>query len=200
MAHSNSSQQPLNQAMVQQILLNLQSGQIRKCYAMGLNDDLLKAFENDRYVRDLSNSPVCWVTPQVQPSVVERLISRSAQQAEQNRLIDRALVLGASNTLILQLFGMTNEEIAHRRKVLGVPQRKGRWPSLSQELEHAIWHRWVYLARENGVSCENLMGQLDVVIMIAEEYASIPQADGSIVSLAQIWRALQDVIEDGGGE
>jgi hypothetical protein len=197
MAHSISSQQPLNQAMVQQILLWLQSGQIRKCYAMGLNDDILKAFENDRCVRDLANSSVCWVMPQVQQGVVERLITRSAQQIEQNKLIDRALVLGASNTLICQLFGMTNEEIAHRRKVLGVPQRKGRWPILSQELEHAIWHRWAYLAEENGVSRDNLMAQLDVVIMIAEEYASIPLGDGSIVSLAQIWRTLQDGIEHG---
>ncbi|WP_122340668.1 DUF2857 domain-containing protein [Pseudomonas caricapapayae] len=196
MANSNS-QQPLNQAMVQQILHCLQAGQIRKCHAMGLNDDLLKAFENDRFVRALSNSSVCWVVPQIQPAVVERLITRSVQQNEQNQMIDRALILGASNTLICQLFGMTNEEIAHRRKVLGVPQRKGRWPILSQQLEHAIWHRWVYLAKENDVSHDNLLAQLDVVIMIAEEYSSIPLEDGSVVSLAQIWRTLQEGIEHG---
>lgn len=197
MSHSITSQQPLNQAMVQQILLNLQSGQIRKCKAMGLDEQTLKAFENDRRVRDLANSSVSWVSAQINPDVLSRLILRSEKHEEETRLIDRALRLGASNALVTRLFGMTNEEIAHRRKILDVPQRKGRWPVLSEKVEHDIWNRWTYLARENDVCCQDMMALLDVVILIAEEYAVIPMEDGSIVSLAQIWRTLECWIDQG---
>tara|TARA_R100001143_G_scaffold23474_1_gene24270 strand:+ start:21766 stop:22206 length:441 start_codon:yes stop_codon:yes gene_type:complete len=143
------------------------------------------------------NSAVTWCEVKVNPEVVQRLIVQADRTEEQNRLIDRALRLGASTALISQLFGLTNQEIKHRRVVLDVPQRRGRWPILDAETERSLWHRWDYLSKENNVDIDDPMALLDVVILIAEEFANLPLADGSVVSLSQIWSTITGWADQG---
>lgn len=197
MSNSSSVRQPLNQAIVHQVLHNLRTGQLRKCKAMGFGDADLKAFQLDKYVSMLMNSPVSWCEVKVNSVVVQRLFRQVDRTEEQSRLIDRALRLGASTALIAQLFGLTNEEIKHRRFVLDVPQRRGRWPVLDEATSHSLWNRWVYLSKEYQVDVEDPMALLDVVILIAEEFASLPLADGSVVSLSQIWSTITGWADQG---
>ncbi|CEG51002.1 hypothetical protein B2J73_18060 [Stutzerimonas stutzeri] len=197
MPNSSSVQQPLNQAIVHQVLHNLRTGQLRKCKAMGFGDAELKAFQSPKYLSVLMNSAVTWCEVKVNSEVVQRLIVQADRTEEQNRLIDRALRLGASTALISQLFGLTNQEIKHRRVVLDVPQRRGRWPILDADTERSLWHRWDYLSKENSVDIDDPMALLDVVILLAEEFANLPLADGSVVSLSQIWSTITGWADQG---
>lgn len=187
MPNSSVTRQPINQAMVHQVLHMLRAGQLRKCKAMGLGDDIIKGFDSDKYLSILANSSVPWCELKVNTEVVRRLFKQADRSEEQARLIDRAIHLGASSILITSLFGLSNQEIKHRRDVLGVPQRKGRWPMLSEQVERDLWSRWALLAKQNSVDTTDLMAILDVAILIAEEYANRPMEDGSVISLSQIW-------------
>lgn len=191
MSNSSTMQQPLNQAIVHQVLHDLRNGQIRRCKAMGLGDEILKAFEKDKFISVLLNAKISWCNVSINEDIVRRLLNQVDRADEEARLIDRALRLGASSGLITQLFGMTNGEIAYRRQVLDVPSRKGRWPVLDEATEHALWDRWTFLSAEYRVDIEDAMAVLDVVILMAEEYANLPLADGSVVSLSQIWTLIQ---------
>ena len=81
--------------------------------------------------------------------------------------------------------------------VLDDPQRRGRWPILDAETERSLWHRWDYLSKENNVDIDDPMALLDVVILIAEEFANLPLADGSVVSLSQIWSTITGWADQG---
>ncbi|WP_369684073.1 STY4526/YPO1902 family pathogenicity island replication protein [Pseudomonas gingeri] len=59
--------------------------------------------------------------------VVHRLLTH-VKCSEEEDLIRRAITLGASSPMILELFGLSAKEVAIRCTMLGISHRKGRWP------------------------------------------------------------------------
>lgn len=194
---SQSAQQhPLNQAIVSQILHDIRNGQTRKVMAMGFNEEDLKALKDPQSISLLMNSKALWVSVSVNQDVMKRIISQGARDEEQDRMIDRALKLGASSQLMNDLFGLTHKEVALRRSVLGIPSKKGRWPAITEQQELDLWERWGRLIKSNPISHSDSVAVLDLVMLLVEEQESgLGRADGP--PLTAIWATVSNWIDRG---
>ena len=52
------------------------------------------------------------------------------------------LRLGASTEMVSRFYGLTHQEVALRRDILGLPKRKGRHPVLDEAQDTALWKQW----------------------------------------------------------
>src|SRR3989344_3547209 len=111
-----SAQHPLNQAVIAQALHDLRNGQLRRCLGMGFGEEELDALKHPELVSVLVNASVAWCSVSVNREVhdVEREIAT----------VDRMLRLGASTELVSRFYGLTHQEVALRRSILGLPKRK----------------------------------------------------------------------------
>jgi hypothetical protein len=44
--------------------------------------------------------------------------------------------------MICRRYGLSHQEVALRRDLIGLPRRKGRYPTLSEEQEAESWRAW----------------------------------------------------------
>ncbi|QQD57689.1 DUF2857 domain-containing protein [Pseudomonas fluorescens BBc6R8] len=179
---------PLNLAVAFQILNNIKNGQLRSCLAMGLEENDLKILIDPLCMGVLVNSPVPWFKVVVDGVAVRRVLAH-AKNTEEDELINRAILLGASSPMILELFGLPSKESSIRREILGVPQRRGRWPHVGPEDEAILWKHWVSLTKELGTDLRDPRAVFDVAMIMAERERSL--------NLAIIWSAIQSWIAQG---
>ncbi|WP_339428275.1 DUF2857 domain-containing protein [Pseudomonas sp. RA_105y_Pfl1_P41] len=173
----NLSFNVLNQAMLTQVLHELRQGNLQRCKALGLGEDDIYLLESlpPTTLSRLAHANVPWVEVKIDSPVLHRLID----QAERDeRLINRALKLGASSTIMYQCFGLAHSETALRRRLLKIETRKGRPQSLSEAQEHALWQRWCQLRAQYGTG-----DQLDAMMMLAEEQQ---------ISLTIVWQQIDE--------
>ena len=130
--------QPLNQAMVTHALHDLHNGQLRRCLEMGFGERELEALKQPALVALLVNARVPWCTVKVNRETFRRLIGQADDVAREINTVDRMLRLGASTEMICKFHGLTHQEIAVRREVIGQPGRKGRHPTLSEAQENQL--------------------------------------------------------------
>lgn len=189
-------QQPLNQAIVSQVLHDIRNGQTRKVMAMGFNEEDLRALKEAQCVSLLVNAKVPWVSITVNQDILKRIISQGARDEQQDRMIDRALRLGASSVLMGELFGLTHKEVALRRSVLGIPPKKGRWPTITEQQEVELWERWQRLVKHNPIQHSDHIAVLDIVMLLVEEQSDgIDEIDGP--PLTAIWATVMQWIDRG---
>ncbi|MEN4946441.1 DUF2857 domain-containing protein [Pseudomonas proteolytica] len=168
----------LNQAMLTQVLHELRLGNLQRCKALGLGEDdiyLLQSLPPATLSR-LAHATVSWVEIKIDASVLHRLIEQVDRDEQNERLINRALKLGASSTIMYQCFGLAHSETALRRRLLKIETRKGRPQHLSEAQEHALWQRWCQLRTHDGTE-----DQLDAMMMMAEEQQ---------ISLTIVWQQI----------
>ncbi|CRM57364.1 DUF2857 domain-containing protein [Pseudomonas sp. 25 R 14] len=168
----------LNQAMLAQVLHELRLGNPLRCKALGLSEDdiyLLQSLAPTTLSR-LTHASVSWVDVKIDSPVLHRLIEQAERDEQNERLINRALKLGASSAIMSQWFGLAHSETALRRRLLKIETRKGRPQQLSEAQEHALWQRWCQLRTQD--SSED---QLDAMMMLAEEQQ---------ISLTSVWQQI----------
>lgn len=181
-----SSPHPLNQAVVAQILHDMSNGQLRRCVSMGLSPPVLEALKDPTLVSILINASVHWCQVKVNLGVVEGYLEQVQKTRRETRAIDRMLMLGANTEMMAEFHGLTHQDVAVRRQMLGMPQRKGRWPVLSEEQETALWKLW-----SSGVKARGLAHELDTAMLgLAMELADAQQ-----LPLSVVWSAIQHWIE-----
>ncbi|QXI26123.1 DUF2857 domain-containing protein [Pseudomonas vanderleydeniana] len=179
--------QALNLAVAFQIMSNIKNGQLRSCLAMGFEEKDLQTLIDPRCMGALVNSPVPWFKVQVDGDVVHRLLSRTRDSDEEEQ-ISRALRLGASSPMILALFGLSPKEVSTRRTMLGIPYRKGRWPTVRQDAEMRLWGHWVRLTRELGTDTRDPRSVLQVAMLMTECEPTL--------NLAMVWSLVQGWIDE----
>lgn len=134
-----SAPHPLNQAVIAQALHDLRNGQLRRCKAMGFGDRELDALKHPELVSMLVNATVSWCSVKVNREVLQRLLHQVEDVEKEIATVDRMLRLGASTEMVSKFYGLTHQEVALRRDVLGLPKRKGRHPVLSEEQDTGLW-------------------------------------------------------------
>jgi hypothetical protein len=72
--------------------------------------------------------------------------------------------------------------------LLGLPERKGRWPVLTEEQDAALWHAWSAGRKERGIEPDDDATMIDLAMELAEAQ-SLP--------LAVVWNAIRDWIDQG---
>jgi hypothetical protein len=119
---------PLNQAVIAQALYDLRNGQLRRCKLMGFRRGRAGRLKHRADQRaGQRQSPWCSVT--VNREVLRRLLQQAQDVEKEIATVDRMLRLGASTEMVSRFYGLTHQEVALRREILGLPKRKGasRW-------------------------------------------------------------------------
>ena len=137
-----SAPNPLNQAVIAQALYDLRNGQLRRCKAMGFGEEELDALKHPALISVLANASVSWCSVSVNREVLRRLLKQAQDVEKEIATVDRMLRLGASTEMVSRFYGLTHQEVALRREVLGLPKRKGRHPVLDEEQDTELWRRW----------------------------------------------------------
>lgn len=179
---------PLNQAVIAQALYDLRNGQLRRCKAMGFGEEELDALKDPLLVSILANATVSWCSVTINHNVLQRLLQQTLDVSREIATIDRMLKLNASTEMVSRFYGLTHQEVALRRDVIGLPKRKGRHPVLSEQQDIELYRRWQAIRDARGVEINDEMSRLDVAMDIAE-VMSLP--------LSVIWAAMNEWVEQG---
>ena len=166
-----SAPHPLNQAVIAQALHDLRNGQLRRCKAMGFGEQDLEALKHPALVSVLVNASVSWCSVKVNREVLQRLLSQVQDVEKDIATVDRMLRLGASTEMVSKFFGLTHQEVALRRDVLGLPKRKGRHPVLTEAQDAALWQRWKPLRQTQSVALDDDMAMMSLSLDLAEEFS-----------------------------
>ena len=108
-----------------------------------------------------------------------RLIARVRISSQERRLIDRALMLGASIQMLNSYFGLTTSKVSARRSLLGKQEPMGRKPAASEDEEKQIWDLWQ--AHKSDIQTIESSEGLEFLILIAEETG---------INLTEIWKLV----------
>lgn len=193
------SKTPINEAILSQILHNMRNGQLRRCIDMGLEPEILAQLQQPSVLSLLLNTPVSWCTVTINGEIVKRLITGTQRSDEEVRMIERALRLGATTQMLQQFFGLSPQDVALQRLMMGVAPRRGRWREFSEEMDTHLWYRWTHLMKEHQVELEDSISLLDIAMLVAEELNAPQETDepADSLSLAVIWSRIRTWIKEG---
>lgn len=142
-------------ALLTQLIMELKSGSIRRCEALGMTMEEIQAL-NRLSIEDLHyliSTPVSILTVCINHANLKMLMEQAQRERQRAQRIDRALALGGSIELMQRYFGLTPAEVSTRRRLSGIETRRGvaitlrkkkSWPSGNSGKPHrlAIWLRW----------------------------------------------------------
>ncbi|MDR0770538.1 MAG: DUF2857 domain-containing protein [Burkholderiales bacterium] len=172
----------LNEAILHHVIHQIHEGNFNACKAMGFNEDQIAKLlgMSPKELSRLAYSRVTWGNVVLNP-VFDRLLN--GLDDNRDLIINRAVRLGASSTMMMDVFGLNNGETAQRRRILGIPSRKGRPTELTDNQKADIWHRWKALVAEaeRPVSQLSVQEKLDLAMVIAEEQNTV---------LANVWQEI----------
>lgn len=154
-------------ALLTQVLMELKSGNLRRCEAMGLTLEEIQEL-NQLTVEDLHylvNSSVSILTFRINHTNLNMMLAQARQEQIRLQRIDRALALGGSIEMMQCYFGLTAAEVSARRRLAGIATRQGRNQTPGEEEEIAIWEQWRTAKIDNLDSLE----ALEVMMLIAEQ-------------------------------
>jgi hypothetical protein len=183
-----SAPHPLNQAVIAQALHDLRNGQLRRCKAMGFGEQELDALKHPALVSVLANSTVSWCSVTVNRDVLQRLLRQVDDVEKEIAAVDRMLRLGASTEMVSKFYGLTHQEVALRRDVLGLPKRKGRYPVLNEAEDTALWERFKPAVDERQIALDDDRTMLDLTLDLAEALA---------LPASVIWATVRSWIDQG---
>lgn len=195
------SKTPINEAILSQVLHNVRNGQLRRCIEMGLEPEILAQLQQPSALSLLLNTPVSWCSVTINGSMVKKILSGAQRSEEEVRMIERALRLGATTHMLQQFFGLSPQDVALQRLIMGITARRGRWREFSEQIDADLWYRWTHLMKEHQVDQADSIAMLDIAMLVAEEMQSphSEDADEAIenLSLAIIWHRIQTWIKEG---
>lgn len=183
-----TSPHPLNQAVIQQAMQDLRNGQLARWEGTGFTPDLLEVLKHPANAIALAHARVPWVKCQINRDVVLRTLNRVPDVQKEIEVIDRMLRLGASTEMLSEFHGLSHQEVARRRALLGMPERKGRWPVLTEDQDTELWQAWSKSAKEREIDLEDDAAILELAMELAE---------GRSLPLAVVWSAIRDWIDQG---
>ena len=172
--------------LLTQVLMELKSGNIRRCEAMGLTITELQEL-NRLTVEDLHylvNTPVSILTFHINHTNLNMMLMRARQEQIRAQYIDRSLVLGGSIEMMQSFFGLTATEVSTRRRLMGIVVRQGRTQTPTEAEEIAVWALW----NEEKVTNLESLDALKVMMNIAEQQDI---ALTSVWALAKGWSKQQ---------
>lgn len=181
---------PLNQAVIAQALHDLRNGQLRRCKAMGFGEEELDALKHPALTSVLANAVVSWCSVSINRDVFQRLLQQADEARQEITTVDRMLRLGASTELVGHFYGLTHQEVALRREMLGLPKRKGRYPALDEQQDTTLWTHWKAASTERGIDTGDDTAVLAVAMDLAEAMA---------LPLSVVWTALRGWLDQGLG-
>lgn len=174
--------QAANQILLQ-LVMELKTGNTRRCEALGLPADIIRTLRNITLeeLQCVCNSRVSVLSFAVNTNNLLRLIEYARDECQRNERVDRALTLGASIEIMRHYFGLNGCDVAMRRRIAGIKVRDGREYTLSDEELAEVWEHWVRSGTEDLYEASSL----DALMLISEE---------TNMSLTAVWRAVREFV------
>lgn len=195
------SKTPINEAILSQVLHNVRNGQLRRCIEMGLEPEILAQLQQPSALSLLLNTPVSWCSVTIDGNMVKKILNGAQRSDEEVRMVERALRLGATTHMLQQFFGLSPQDVALQRLMMGVTARRGRWREFSEQTDADLWYRWTSLMKEHQVDQADSIAMLDIAMLVAEEMKLPHNEDAGeameSLSLAIIWHRIQSWIKEG---
>lgn len=148
-----------------------------------------------RELRDVDAQPigrvqasVSWCSVTVNREVLQRLLNQAQDVEKEIATVDRMLRLGASTEMVSRFYGLTHQEVALRREILGLPKRKGRHPVLDETQDTELWRQWKAVTSSRNVDLEDETSILDAAMDLAE---------GMSLPLSVVWAAIRNWVDQG---
>lgn len=179
---------PLNQAVVAEVLYNFHNGQLRHCRSMGFGTRELGAMQQPEITALLAHTQVPWCSVSVNRNAFWRLVNRVRDANREAIRVERMLRLGASTDMVNQFHGLSHQEVALRRDIIGLPKRKGRYPVLREEQETTLWKQWRLAVEKRDIALIDDDAMLTLAMDLAE---TLP------LPLSVIWAAIHRWIGEG---
>jgi len=166
--------------LLTQLVMELKSGCIRRCEALGVTTEEMKLLQGLTLedLHYLSESRVSILTFTLHHENLRRLLAQSRLERERAKRIDRSLELGASIEMMQHFFGLGSLDVATRRRIAGIAVKTGRTSTLSEEESLKLWEVWQAVSLTDLNSAESL----DIMITAAETLD---------ISLTRIWHAFR---------
>ena len=195
------SKTTINEAILSQVLHNVRNGQLRRCIEMGLEPEILAQLQQPSALSLLLNTPVSWCSVTIDGNMVKTILNGAQRSDEEVRMVERALRLGATTHMLQQFFGLSPQDVALQRLMMGVTARRGRWREFSEQTDADLWYRWTSLMKEHQVDQADSIAMLDIAMLVAEEM-KLPHSEDAgeameSLSLAIIWHRIQSWIKEG---
>lgn len=174
-------QTTINETLLVNVLLNLREGNIRSCLNLGFSEDELKAI-NQLTLDELfyiSHSTVQFAKVEINHDAFWKLFAVAQENAEEQQVIDRALLLGSSIEMLNQYFGLSTSAVSARRQLLGKEEKMGRKAAATDEEQELIWNLW----KKYQSTVDNLysLDGLKLLSFIAEQ---------SNMNLTVVWKLV----------
>ena len=119
-----SAPHPLNQAVIAQALHDLRNGQLRRCKSHGLRRGGAGCAEAPRTREHAGECHGVVVFGVGEPGSAEAAAEPGDDVEREIATVDRMLRLGASTEMVSKFYGLTHQEVALRRDILGLPKRR----------------------------------------------------------------------------
>ncbi len=129
-----------------------------------------------------------WCSVSVNREVLNRLLNQVRDVEQEIATVDRMLRLGASTEMVSRFHGLTHQEVALRRDILGLPKRKGRHPVLDEAQETALWKHWKAGVTERHIALDEELAMLGLTMDLAETLA---------LPMSVVWAAIRNWIDQG---
>ncbi|MNI13338.1 hypothetical protein D3C73_665560 [compost metagenome] len=178
---------PINQAVIAQALHDLRNGQLHRCKNMGFADEDLAVLKVPALVSVLLHASVPWCTVQINRSVLHRVLNQIDGVEKEITTIDRMLRLEASTEMVAKFYGLTHQEVAIRRDILGLRKRRGRHPVLTEEQDTLLWERCHPQLKTREITAGEDVATLELALDLAQELA---------FPASVVWATLQNWIAE----
>lgn len=172
----------INQAVLGYIVSQLKAGNLRCCEAFGLTEKELRII-NNMTVNEmlyLCASSAQFFELKVNHSLLETMLDRAKNDSQEQNIIDRAISLEASTSIIKQYFGLTSFQISERRRLLNCTGAQGRKTAPSDKQSEQVWHRWQEV-KNHDFPFESQEALL-LMMQISEELQ---------INLTTVWRLIK---------
>ena len=158
--------QGINQVVLSQILADLNNGNIKRCESYGFSIKDLQELQSISLneLMYLGSSEVQLFSIRVNSDALIRLRDQARESEQTQKLIDRALVLGASIELLDKYFGLKSHEISARRRLLNLDIKLGRSRKVNEDESNDVWAQW----KKYELNDLNSIHSLDVLMLITE--------------------------------
>ncbi|MCL1861723.1 MAG: DUF2857 domain-containing protein [Proteobacteria bacterium] len=180
--------QSLNLAVIAQMLDDLRQGQSFKAIRMGLEKADLDTLRDASNVCFLAFSAVPWCSVNINLAVFRGLLKKIEQDQKEAEETERLLRLSASTKLLAQNYGLTSQEIAMWRGIVGVPAIRGRPHNLAEDACDDLWKQLLSLIEESGTDIDDERAMIAIVANLAESTQH---------PFTSIWRLVLEWKNDG---
>jgi hypothetical protein len=120
--------------------------------------------------------------------VLKRILNQAHDVEQEIATVDRMLRLGANSEMVSRFFGLTHQEVALRRDILGLPKRKGRHPALDEAQDANLWKHWKAAIEERQMALDDNAAMLMLAMDLAEAL-SLP--------MSVVWASICRWIDQG---